>query len=274
MCMHKHKKLETRIPCPFFPPPLSLFVGFHLKRGGNIMDELLQGALAANKERDLVRLEKCLRESLELVLGWRTNEYLKAGKLDVALDHANALIEMYPNSPVGYISAGDVYSERCDYKRAIDIYAEGLAKSNERCTAEIVQRLESTKLLRDRKCDPLEYLPGELIAKIFDYVPEKRALCTRLSRSWRHRLPLLPMWSALHVGIIEQRTPGDWQNGLAQVLKPSLREIHIETDSSLCPILSLMRQAGCTNVRNAGKSTIDNVFRSKSSYIELTHVQS
>ncbi|ORY93904.1 hypothetical protein BCR43DRAFT_349374 [Syncephalastrum racemosum] len=217
------------------------------------MDELLQGAIAANKERDLVRLERCLRESLELVLGWRTNEYLKSGKLDVALDHANALIEMYPNSPVGYISAGDVYCEKCDYKRAVDIYAEGLAKSNQRSTAEIAQRVESTKLLRDKKCDPLIYLPGELIAKIFDYVPEKRVLCTRLSRTWRQRLPLLPMWSTLRVDI-QLRRPGYWHNGLVRVLKPSLREIHIETDSELCPILSLMSQAGCDNVRKAGTS--------------------
>ncbi|ORY99089.1 hypothetical protein BCR43DRAFT_513232 [Syncephalastrum racemosum] len=102
---------------------------------------------------------------------------------------------------------------------------------------------------RDSKADPLDKLPDDVLASIFKYVPEKRILCIGLSRAWRARMINLPVWQILKIDLKNKLPEGIWQDGLCQVLHPSLESVSVTTDVPLCTPVSLLAESGCINIQ-------------------------
>ncbi|ORY97474.1 hypothetical protein BCR43DRAFT_504404 [Syncephalastrum racemosum] len=116
-----------------------------------------------------------------------------------------------------------------------------------------------TKKGRSHKVDPTDALPVDVILLVFENFEIKELLvCATVSRHWHRYILNLPVWSRLHVDLLQTSisTMRARQQGLAKVLGPELRVIHIKTDASLFTILSLLSKAGCTNVKKFGMRSV------------------
>lgn len=217
---------------------------------GAEFNQVLQGAVQAFKQSNFDQVETCLRDALLVVLHQRIDTLYQSRSLDEAMDAAVTVINLYPRLPTGYQWAGDICCDKCDYKTAIDYYTRGIAKTESETLKQCLQ-IATTRC--HIKLDPLACLPSELIARIFDFCPEKRVVCLRLSRAWQQKLPHVPMWSSLDVALTNKRKSRHWQVGLTRVLGKGLRELTLKTCKPLCTVVDLLGKAECVNLRKIGK---------------------
>lgn len=215
----------------------------------------LEEALKAGKAEDYDRVEGCLRDVLLSIVAMRIEQHRSAHRLDEAMSQAIALTHILPQSPTGYILQGDLWREQSCYARAVEAYERGLAMApNDDTLSDAVQK---AKRHRDRKVDPVGVLPNEVLARLFDFLPEKRVVCTRVSRTWRSRLlSITSLWRDLDVRLLDLPANGYWQRGLMQVLSPSLQSLRLCTNSTICPTLFMLREAGCARVEHIGTALL------------------
>lgn len=214
------------------------------------LEFLLQEPYKAYQEAHYDALEMTLEDALHAVLEWNATRHAKESRFDHAMASALKLIRMYPNSASGYLQAGDIQGEKCDYRQAARYYARGVAAGVSH--PDLKTRLAAAQRRRDRLIDPLDVLPGEIVSKILCYVPDKRVLCTRLSKQWRATLLSLPMWQSLDIRLMDVASQGYWQQGLLQYLKPHLRHLVLRTNSEVCLATSALSMAHCHNIQTIG----------------------
>ncbi|ORY96146.1 hypothetical protein BCR43DRAFT_266709 [Syncephalastrum racemosum] len=214
------------------------------------LESLLQEPYNAYQQADYDILETALEDALHAVLDWNAVRHANKGHFEKAMASALKLILMYPNSASGYLHAGGIQAELCDYRQAARYYARGVAAGVQH--PDLKARLEAAQRRRDGLIDPVDALPGEVISKIFEYAPEKRVLCTRLSKRWRAVLLNLPMWHTLDIRLINVASHGYWQQGLDHYLKPHLQRLFLRTNSKICLATSALNGAQCRNIQTIG----------------------
>lgn len=216
------------------------------------LNALLDEVAQSHSVKDYAQAETSIRDALHVILDLRAAEQMQLGMLDSCFDHGSRLVELYPDASTGYKWCAAVYSARCNYKRASELYA--LASERDPNDTEIQEAALETAARTHRRLDPLLHLPNEVILKIFDFIPEMRVACTRVSRGWRHHLLSLgSLWSTLNIWVVRKSSVGYWQGGLQRYLHPSLKQVNVSTNGHVCSILSLLLQAGCLNIRKISK---------------------
>ncbi|ORY90434.1 hypothetical protein BCR43DRAFT_499297 [Syncephalastrum racemosum] len=209
----------------------------------------LEEALEAGKASDYDRVEHCLRDVLQSIVVMRVEQHRSTRELDKAMTQAIALTHIFPQSPTGHVLQGDLWRERSCYARAVAAYERGLVIAPD--NAALTQSIQEAKQHRDRKVDPVAALPNEVLARLFEFLPEKRVLCTRVSRVWRSRLlSITSLWRDLDVRLLDLPADGYWQRGLMQVLSPTLKTLRLCTNGTICPTLFMLREAGCARVEH------------------------
>ncbi|ORY97244.1 hypothetical protein BCR43DRAFT_523460 [Syncephalastrum racemosum] len=212
------------------------------------LELLLQDSCKAYQQADYDTLENALGDALQAVLEWNAIRHLKESRFEQAMACALKLIHVYPNSASGYLHAGHIRAELCNYRQAGEYYERGVAACIDHF--DLKARLEAATRKRDHRIDPLDVLPGEIISMIFDNIPGKRVVCTRLSKRWRGVLLNLPMWHSLDIYLLDRTHRGYWQHGLEQYLKPHLHRLTLHTNSELCLATSALSAAQCRNIRS------------------------
>lgn len=216
------------------------------------LQDTIQDALDASEDADFYEVERCLRQATQTVLQLRIEDHCKAKHYELALKDAQSLVALSPSSPDGYIWAGKIWSEALYFSKAAETYSAAL-KAVEKPEAQFGPLYKEAVAKRDRKMDPLSYLPGELIIRIFGYLADMRMTCTYVSKTWRRLLLALPLWKHLMVGLTHQRASGYWQRGLESYLQPHLEELTLSCKNNLCTVVSMLNAADCYQLRRVGK---------------------
>ncbi|ORY96147.1 hypothetical protein BCR43DRAFT_266722 [Syncephalastrum racemosum] len=216
------------------------------------LQDTIQDALDASEDADFYEVERCLRQATHTVLNLRIEDHCKAKHYELALKDAHALMALDPSSPDGYAWAGKIWSDALYFSKAAETYSVAL-KEVKKPEAQFGPLYKEAVARRDRKVDPLGYLPGELVMRIFGYLSDMRMTCTYVSKTWRRLLLALPLWKCLEVYLTRQRASGYWQRGLEAYLQPHLEELTLSCKDNLCTVVSMLNAAECHQLRRVGK---------------------
>ncbi|ORY89928.1 hypothetical protein BCR43DRAFT_567145 [Syncephalastrum racemosum] len=202
-------------------------------------------------------IAKALRDLLGQVLESKVEQYLRTCRYHEAIECSLWLLKTTPSSRLGYLYFGDTYFRLGAYAFALEHYRF--------CTtlfpdAHVFQeRIRRTEEYIRKQRDPILRLPGELIVRIFEYIPEQRIQALAVSRVWRQSIQELPVWSK--VVILKDLLPFDdapyraYERGLKHVLKPQLRDLTWKTCYSVDAVCYTLIEAGCTNLRKMDFTT-------------------
>ncbi|KAI8144391.1 hypothetical protein BJV82DRAFT_607199 [Fennellomyces sp. T-0311] len=133
---------------------------------------------------------------LEL-LNIRATAYEKQGLLSRALDDAMRMIQYVPNSPVGYLRAGNIQMVNGKPKLAMKVYAQGIrALPSEHPDSDKLMAEQRKAILRaNSRFDIVGQLPRELLYKILVYLdPERVWVCLKVSRRWCEQVSQCGTW--------------------------------------------------------------------------------
>ncbi|ORY90431.1 hypothetical protein BCR43DRAFT_499286 [Syncephalastrum racemosum] len=212
------------------------------------LNALLDNVAQSHRAKDYAQAETSIRDALHVILDLRAAEQMELGLLNSCLEHGLSLMELYPDAATGYTWCANVYSAKCNYKRAAELYA--LASERDPNSLELQQAAAQSLARTHCRLDPLLHLPNEVILKIFDFIPQMRVRCTRVSRAWRHHLLSLgSLWTTLSIYVVRKPNVGYWQGGLQRYLHPNLKHVNVSTNGHVCAILSLLIQADCMNIK-------------------------
>lgn len=123
----------------------------------------------------------------------------------------------------------------------------------------MVKSEDTTAKIHDRRKDPVDVLPVDVMLLVFEKFEHKQLLvCATVSHRWHNYMFSLPVWSRLQVHLHQTSTSTTRarRKGLAKVIGPELRVVHIKTSTSVFSILSLFSKAGCTNLKKFGMQDI------------------
>ncbi|KAJ8101903.1 hypothetical protein POJ06DRAFT_299839 [Lipomyces tetrasporus] len=125
---------------------------------------------------------------------------MKIGAIQFALRDAMEMIYSYPESPMGYVTAGNFYQSQQDYNSATLVYLDGMkvVDSDHNMYPVLMHSYEAAVLWAMRRSnfqedsdstpsrvDPVYRLPRELVLKILDQIPlPQRLQLLRVSRAW------------------------------------------------------------------------------------------
>ncbi|KAI0549863.1 hypothetical protein F4679DRAFT_544932 [Xylaria curta] len=113
--------------------------------------------------------------------------------VDTAIIIAEAMINLAPREPKGFLRLGRILRLKRSYRQAFQIYQQGIELVSKKNSSHPL--LSTLRQMRDKikypavATDPLTVMPLELIAMIFKYL-DFRSLCRclRVSKSWRNLL--------------------------------------------------------------------------------------
>ncbi|KAF9584082.1 hypothetical protein BGW38_007632 [Lunasporangiospora selenospora] len=120
--------------------------------------------------------------------------YEKMGKLDEALSDAKSMIRLHPLQAKSYLRAGKILRLQHNYKGSTKIFVAG------------VERAEKQSQDYDKEAlvlDPMERLPFELIAMVFEYMTfEERIRCMAISKKWmRYLSSVRQFWQTIDLSL-------------------------------------------------------------------------
>lgn len=199
-------------------------------------------------------IAKGLRDLLGQVLESKIEQYLRTCRYHEAIECSLWLLKATPSSWRGYLYFGDTYFRLGSYTFALEHYRF--------CTTlfpdapVFLDRIQRTEGYIRKQRDPIPRLPGELIVRIFEFIPEQRIEALAVSHAWRQVIQDLPMWSK----VVILKDPGGpygspydaYEDGLKHVLKPQLRDLTWKTIYPLDAITDVLTDAGCTHIRKMG----------------------
>ncbi|KAI1736986.1 hypothetical protein F4680DRAFT_429825 [Xylaria scruposa] len=113
--------------------------------------------------------------------------------VDTAIIVAEAMINLAPREPKGFLRLGRLLRLKRSYRQAFQIYQQGIELVSKKNSSHPL--LSTLRQMRDKikypavATDPLTVMPLELIAMIFKYL-DFRSLCRclRVSKSWKNLL--------------------------------------------------------------------------------------
>ncbi|CDS08360.1 hypothetical protein LRAMOSA02308 [Lichtheimia ramosa] len=128
----------------------------------------------------------------------RSQMYILHVKCDAALCDAHAMCDIDPQSPLGYLCAGDVYRQQCRQQKAIDIYSLGLKKASAQhpSYSSLIQAKEDATSQLEKRVDFISQLPIEIVSQhivptIMKHQPwdmYNQWPYLHVSQTWRDRL--------------------------------------------------------------------------------------
>ncbi|KAJ8652585.1 hypothetical protein O0I10_011790 [Lichtheimia ornata] len=139
----------------------------------------------------------------------RSQISISYAKFRATLRDADAMCNIDPQSPLGYLCVGNIYREQGRQQKAIGVYTTGMntASSNHPSYSALVQSKDAATLQQEKRSGFITQLPLEIVSQyiasiIIEYPPSRE----------------YSQWSYLHV-------PRDWRNRLLQSLP-----LHYEVD--------------------------------------------
>ncbi|KAI7860748.1 hypothetical protein BDC45DRAFT_562951 [Circinella umbellata] len=214
-------------------------------------------------------IEAFHRNELVSILDVRAEAYSKKMDFKSALNDARDMIHHAPESPLGYLRAGDIYTVQCNYGEAIDIYDLGLLSTSVTSDSNITVVSEQVELIKKRKqeaeakqyrrFDFMQVLPFDVISLILEELGnsndgqggiEMWVTCLDVCRRWREVIPRCI--STRHLNIKSWGKDEKYDQRVAQLLGPYIHSIgfsNIMTSNATRSALNLMIDR-CQNIRN------------------------
>ncbi|KAI1823470.1 hypothetical protein F4861DRAFT_322453 [Xylaria intraflava] len=139
------------------------------------------------------------------------------GRIDLALIIAEAMINLAPREPKGFLRLGKLLRLKASYDTAYEVYQQGIelvSKKNpsHQLLPVLCKVRDKTRYSASAK-DPLAVLPLELVAMIFKHL-DLRCLCRclRVSKSWKKLLTtgdksIQFLWCIQHFGYCRKPIP-------------------------------------------------------------------
>ncbi|ORZ01131.1 hypothetical protein BCR43DRAFT_512040 [Syncephalastrum racemosum] len=210
------------------------------------LEVLLQEVLEASRENDFERYQSRVHTIRILGYQQQIQRHMESKAYNGAISTAYELIAEEPYWLAGYQWAGDSLCELCRYKDAVEIYQEGIY-TTQVPDKTITEHYEAAVAKLEIKIDPIERLPAEVICRIFDFVPQKRILCSMLSSAWRRTLFRSLSWKSIKwnqknpkaEGTHEDLSEGYWWEDLANVIRDKTTKLSVQVHAA-CPLTYLL----------------------------------
>ncbi|KAI9257205.1 major facilitator superfamily domain-containing protein [Phascolomyces articulosus] len=208
-------------------------------------------------------IEAFHRNQLVEILNIRARAYGKKKHFERALDDARDMIRYAPNSPLGYILQGDLYTMQCNYGEAIDIYDLGLfsiSGTSEQGQIELIKKKkQEAEQIQYRRLDFVQVLPFDVISLILQELGndddgegavESWIICMDVCRQWRELIPRCII--SRHLDIKLWGKDRDHDQHVARFLGPHIQSIgfsNIMTSNATRSALEVMVDR-CQNIRS------------------------
>ncbi|KAI8137574.1 hypothetical protein BJV82DRAFT_674653 [Fennellomyces sp. T-0311] len=157
----------------------------------NTIDALIQRYTTATDDDAILKSTELLDHlsyGYATALIIRANAFANKGNLKDAVKDALRAVDCQPESAIGYLTAGNIYTIQGNMQAAMDTYQYGLHTVLPSEWFLLYERWKAVKIQRDQKIDFISRLPVEIATNIFSQLRDDGdtlITCTFVSRYWR-----------------------------------------------------------------------------------------
>ncbi|ORY89966.1 hypothetical protein BCR43DRAFT_499774 [Syncephalastrum racemosum] len=227
---------------------------FGKRKENQHLEEHLQRVFEAARNEGQDDIANQVHGLLCQLLQTKVDQCLRSLQPQEALAYAKQHVEIAPPHN-GFSLLSKTYCILAYYREAEALARCGLLKVTLDHREAMQHFIHTARVHYAKRRDPVHHLPAEIMAGIMQYILQERITCLGVSRNWRHRLQLLPIWQTLEV---VKWLPRQERNAhcMRTVLRPELRNIVWASNVSLCWFLSKLTQHQCNRIQKLGTCSI------------------